>query len=371
MSDEWFVRVQGKEYGPVSTDTLREWKGEGRLIRENELRRADEERWIAAGQFPEIFDEVEPPPAPPEPTSRARTWQEIFGATFWIYRRGFARFMVFGLLSALPLFVLQWTLPKLPFPDFFSETPAAIPAQTLPPISVFMLLLFLATLPISIAGMQFVADDLLRGTTRSFAAQFSAALARWSGMLGAGLLVYGSYFFWIFAPFAAMLAVIGGGISALSLLLYLLIGAFMVYMIGRLFVNFLFWEQVIALSPHRGLMALRESKELARSVRHGPRLDRPLYRGVIIASVWLLLLIVLMLSVQLPFTLMRFAGVSNPDEAMALMQTLSQAKTPDTLMIVTDVASAIVNLLLRPLLAASFVVLYYDARARAGRTGDQ
>src|SRR5450631_4078717 len=123
MSDEWFVRVQGKEYGPVSTDTLREWKGEGRLIRENELRRADEERWIAAGQFPEIFDEVEPPPAPPEPTSRARTWQEIFGATFWIYRRGFVRFMVFGLLSALPLFVLQLTLPKLPFPDFFSETP--------------------------------------------------------------------------------------------------------------------------------------------------------------------------------------------------------------------------------------------------------
>jgi len=41
MSDEWFVRVQGKEYGPVSTETLREWKGEGRLIRENELRRAD------------------------------------------------------------------------------------------------------------------------------------------------------------------------------------------------------------------------------------------------------------------------------------------------------------------------------------------
>ena len=117
-------------------------------------------------------------------------------------------------------------------------------------------------------------------------------------------------------------------------------------------------------------MALRESKELARSVRHGPRLERPLHRGVLIASVWLLLLIVLMLTVQLPFTLIRFGNVSSPDEAMALMQTISQAKTPDTLMIVADVLSAIVNLLLRPLLAASFVVLYYDARARSGRTGD-
>jgi hypothetical protein len=369
MSDEWFLRVQGKEYGPVSTETLREWKGEGRLIAENELRRAGEERWIAAGEFPEIFGEAKPPP--PEPTARPRTWREIIGDTFRIYRGGFARFMFYGLLSAVPLLALQWTLPKLPFPDLFSETPAAIPAQTLPPISVVMLFLFLALLPLSTAGMQLVADDILRGITRPFAAQFSAALGLWGGMLGAGLLVYGSYFFWIFAPFAAMLTVMAGGVSVLGVLLYLLIGAFMVYMVGRLFVNFLFWEQVIAFSPLRGFMALRESKELARSVRHGPRLERPLHRGVIIAAVWLLLLLGLMLVVQLPFTLMRFASVSNPDEAMALMQTLSQAKTPDLLMIVADVLSAIVNLLLRPLLAASFVVLYYDARARGGRSADR
>ena len=371
MSDEWFVRVQGKEYGPVSTETLREWKDEGRLIRENELRRADEERWIAAGEFPEIFGEEAPPPPPPEPTARARTWREIIGDTFRIYRGGFVRFMFYGLLSAVPLFVLQWTLPKIPFPDFSAEVQVAIPAPALPPISVIMLLLFLAMLPVSTAGMQLVADDLLHGRTRSFAAQFSAALALWGGMLNAGLLVCGSYFFWTVAPFAAMLAVMGGGVSVLGLLLYLLIGAFMVYMIGRLFVNFLFWEQVVALSPLRGFMALRESKELARSVRHGPRLERPLHRGVIIASVWLFLLIVLMLGVQLPFTLIRFASVSNPNEAMALMQTLSQAKTPDALMILADVASAIANLLLRPLLAASFVVLYYDARARAGRRNEQ
>ena len=170
---------------------------------------------------------------------------------------------------------------------------------------------------------------------------------------------------------AAMLAVISGGISVLGILLYFLIGAFMVYMIARLFINFLFWAQVVALSPHRGLMALRESKELARGVRHGPRLDRPLYRGAIVAAFWLLLLIALMVAVQLPFTLVRFANASSPDEAITLMKTLAQAKAPDTLMIVANVASAIVNLLLRPLLAASFVVLYYDAKARSGRMRDQ
>src|SRR5437879_10946800 len=31
MTDEWIVRVQGKEYGPVDIDTMRPWKMEGRL----------------------------------------------------------------------------------------------------------------------------------------------------------------------------------------------------------------------------------------------------------------------------------------------------------------------------------------------------
>jgi hypothetical protein len=36
-------------------------------------------------------------------------------------------------------------------------------------------------------------------------------------------------------------------------------------------------------------------------------------------------------------------------------------------MIASDVVSAVVNLILRPLLAISFLVLFYDAKARAGR----
>ena len=48
MADEWFVRVQGKDYGPVDLDTLREWKREGRLIADNEVREADGENWVKA-----------------------------------------------------------------------------------------------------------------------------------------------------------------------------------------------------------------------------------------------------------------------------------------------------------------------------------
>ena len=46
--------------------------------------------------------------------------------------------------------------------------------------------------------------------------------------------------------------------------LYLLIGAFMIYMMARLFINFLFWEQTAAFGDGGASAALRESKELAR-----------------------------------------------------------------------------------------------------------
>jgi hypothetical protein len=55
QADAWIVRVQGKEYGPVDLDELRDWKREGRLIRENEVREPDSERWILAEDEPDLL----------------------------------------------------------------------------------------------------------------------------------------------------------------------------------------------------------------------------------------------------------------------------------------------------------------------------
>ena len=367
MSDEWMVRVEGREYGPVDTDALREWKREGRLIPANEVRRASEERWFPAGELPEIFATDLPPPEPPDLIVRRRSWREVVRETVRIYRHGFWRFMLFGLLTAVPIYVFQFAFPKIPLPDLSSGSAATMPAITLPPICYIMLALLVLAWPISTAAFQYVADDILHGRRRSVGEQFSAALRRWGQVLSTGLLVYFSYFFWFFIPLTAMIALLGGGISVFTLLLYLLIGAFMVYMNARLFINFLFWEQTAALTDEGALLALRESKELARCAPEAPRLDRPLYRGALVASLWLLLLLFLTLAVQLPFSLVRLSGAANPEQALALMQSVSQAKSPDALMIAADLASAVINLIVRPLLAASFVVLYYDAKARVGR----
>jgi hypothetical protein len=363
------VRVEGREYGPVDIETLLEWKTEGRLIRTNELRRLTDERWIPASQFPEIFADDLPPAEAPDLVVRRRTWAEIYRETIRVYRGGFWRFMIFGLLTAVPMFALQWYFPRVPFPNFLNgET---MPTVIIPPICWIMLLLVILLWPISTAGFQFVADDILRGRRRSIAAQFSAAVERFGKMLGTGLLVYFSYFFWFFVPLTAMIALLSAGLSVLSLFLYLLIGAFMVYMNARLFINFLFWEQTAAFGEDGALLAVRESKELARCLPDAPRMERPLYRGATVASLWLIMVLFALIAVQFPFTLARLSGVENPEQAMALMQSLSQAKTPDTLMIASDIASAVMNLVLRPLLAASFIVLYYDAKARLGRKDDK
>lgn len=360
------VRVEGKEYGPVDEDDLREWRAEGRLIPQNEIRRVGEETWFPAGDLPGIFSEEQPeqPSEPPELIARRRTGPEIFRETVRIYREGFWRFLIFGLLTAVPMFVLQWHFPKVGLPNLSASSTAATPAVVIPPICWLMLLLVVLFWPVSTAGFQYVADDILRGRQRSLADQFASALARWGRMLSTGLVVYASYFFWVFVSFTAMIALLSAGIPVVSQMLYLLVGAFMGYMIVRLFINFLFWEQTAAFGEEGALLALRESKELARCAPEAPRLERPLYRGVIMVLAWVVLLLFVLMAVQFPLMLVRLSGVENPQQAAALMENLSQAKTPDALMIASDVLAALVNLILRPLLAISFLVLYYDAKAR-------
>jgi hypothetical protein len=368
MSDQWIVRVEGQEYGPVDTDALHEWRREGRLIPANQLRRVGDQHWISAGELVEVFADAEPAQPPPLPRAfeRTKSWRQIGAETFQIYRRGFGRFMLFGLLTSVPMFVLQWTLPKIPLPDLTTGS-YTFPSQPLPPVSGIMLLVLLLVWPISSACFQLVADDIVHGRPRSMSDQFSAALRLWGRLFGTALVVYGSYFFWFFVPLLAMVALIGSANPLLASVMIIPIGGFMVYMNARLFINFLFWQQTAALEANPPLLALRESKELARCAPEAPRLERPLYRGAIVASVWLLLLLILTFGVQLPFTLVRFIGLDNPEDALALMRKMAESQAPDALVIAADISAGVLNLLLRPLLAAAFIILYYDARVRSGR----
>src|SRR5438309_8623758 len=106
MDEQWFVRVEGKDYGPADLETLRDWKGEGRLLSSNPVRPADVDAaaeagpaeaalWTTAAEIPGLFDPV-PQPAPvstqaptPPPQQPRRSLAGILAETLQIYRAGF------------------------------------------------------------------------------------------------------------------------------------------------------------------------------------------------------------------------------------------------------------------------------------------
>lgn len=365
MRDQWLIRVQDKTYGPVTFDTLKEWQREGRLIATNEVRNAEWADWRIAGTLERLFPSVAPAGATDERiVVRRRNWNQIVRETMRVYRRGFVQMFLLSLLTAIPAFLLQELVP-FSLPAVGSTTPPAFPH--IGPQAIALLVILIALWPISTAGLQLVADGAAHGQRLPLREVLRHALTLWPRILVLALFVYGSYFFWLAIPFAAMLSLVSAQPTIFSLVLVLLIGAFTVYMNARLFVNFLFWQQTGSLTGLHGIEALRESKHLARSRAGEPALDRPLYRGGIVASVWLVLLFAATIAIQLPFTAARFFGVSDPAQVMEIAQKAAADPGGDALTLSANILGALLHVALRPLLAAAFIVLYYDARAGASR----
>src|SRR5204862_550356 len=104
MAEEWIVRVQGKEYGPVDVETLREWKTEGRLLPTNEARRADVDLWTTVADIPGLFesDDIGAGRLPQQASLQTRrSFAQILIETVRIYRKGFFQFVGLTLLTLL------------------------------------------------------------------------------------------------------------------------------------------------------------------------------------------------------------------------------------------------------------------------------
>ena len=357
--DHWIVRVQGKEYGPVDVEELREWKREGRLIRENEIRETGSERWIQAGELPEIFAEDALAPAAVRPVVRRLSFGEIFANGWRIYRAGFSRFFVLALLVSVPSLFLQLAAPFLEMP----KNPGALtPVIVAAAVAFVMLVLLVIAWPFSLAATQLLAADLHAGRDPKLPDLLSRAKPLWTRMFTLGLIVYGSYLLWTVIPLLVAFPLAAGAASLSGVLLALLLLLFTAYMVARLFINFLFWQQAGALGERPTFEALQESKELARSGTERPRAQRPLYRGAMIASLWLLAIILLNVAIELPVVLLRMRGVTSLEQAATTIQAMATANSTDLLSGLTTLLSCLVHAILRPWLAAMFVVLYFDTK---------
>ena len=74
MAQQWFCQVKGKEYGPISAQTLQQWAQEGRLS-PDDLVRLDQGQWMSAKSLKGlIWPNVSPPTPPTPPPNEGVSW---------------------------------------------------------------------------------------------------------------------------------------------------------------------------------------------------------------------------------------------------------------------------------------------------------
>ncbi len=362
MAEEWIVRVQGNEYGPVDIETLREWRDEGRLLPPNQVRRADVDLWTTAAEIPGLFESVDDSERRTSDVSllSGRSFAQILTETFRIYRKGFSQFFFLTLLVALPSICAQLSGTALgASPEMNADLRTLIAAM----FTFCMLLLSLAAWPAFIAGIQIVTDEIaVRGRKVRISALVQELLKFWPRVALLCIFVYGAYFFWTALPLVIIWMVMSGSLSLLSILLVLGVLAFQVWIVGRLFVNFLFWQQFAVLTESDATGALRQSKQLARSGRDLPWFRRPLWRGVFLFSIWSTFVLAIDIGMQWSSLRHYFQELTTSQNPQAVLQAFAASSKAQPFNL-AGFALSLVQALLRPLLGISFVLLYLGSQA--------
>src|SRR5207247_9099870 len=164
--------------------------------------------------------------------------------TFRIYRKGFLQFLGLALLIAIPSLCAQ--LPG----STFGPSPnmeANLRTLTVAAFSFCMFLVSLAVWPVFIAGIQILTTELAGGRSVKMLPLLQNALKFWPRIAMLCIFVYGTYLFWTVLPIGIILMVMVAGPSVILFFLSLVVLAFKVWIVGRLFVIFLFWLTFVVL----------------------------------------------------------------------------------------------------------------------------
>src|SRR6266480_2893248 len=363
MTEEWIVRVQGKEYGPVDIETLREWKTEGRLLPGNEARRMDVDLWSTAAEIPGLFDVGAPPaasaPRLTPPPLQHRSFAQILAETFQIYRKGFFRFFCLTLVVVLPSVCGQlatvW-IQRGPNVDVDLRT------ILVSGFGLCMSVLAMVLWPVYIAAIQIFSAEIGAGRRIGFVAALNEAVGFWPRVAALCILVYGVFALLTIFALAIALMIVAGGSSLLLIFFALALLVIQIWMFGRFFINVLFWQQFAVLENAGVVDSLRESRNLARSGRDLPWFQRPLWRGVVIVSIWAAFVLAITLGPEWT-TLRHYSNeLMTAQDPQALLQKLTETQQAHGF----NFSSFALNLLqriLQPLLGIAIVVLYFESKS--------
>jgi hypothetical protein len=364
MAQEWIIRVQDREYGPVDIETLREWKTEGRVLPGNEARRADSDLWTTAQDIPGLFD-VEAlaagsaRPLTQPPLQAHRSFTEMLFETLRIYRNGFLQFLGLVLIVAAPSICAQLANSTL---GVSADVELNFRTFIVAAFGLCMLLLSLATWPVFVAGIQILTAELSAGREARLFKLFPHILKFWPRVAMLCVFVYGVFFLLTVFAFGIAIMIIAGGSSLLVPFLALALLGVQVWMFGRFFINVLFWQQFAVLENAGVVESLSQSRNLARSGRDLPWFQRPLWRGVLIASIWFAFVLVLQIGAEWHTIQQYFHELTTTQDPQALLQKITESQRAHGF----DLFSFSLNVLqriLQPLLGIAFVLLYFESKA--------
>ena len=360
MAEEWIVRVQGKEYGPVDLETLHEWKREGRVLPTNEARRAGADLWTTAADIPSLFepDDIGAGRLTRTPLQTCRSVAQILVETVRIYRKGFFQFVGLTLLTLLPSVSGQLT------GVLIGTTPNAnLDLRTLAAgaFGFCMLVLTIVLWPVYLAGIQILTAQTAAGRRTGFLTVLNEAVRYWPRVAGLCLFVYGVFFLLMVFAFGIAVMLITTPPSLFSALLALGLLVFQVWLFGRFFINVLFWQQFAVLENARAFDSLRESKSLARSGRDLPWFQRPMWRAAFIASIWFAFVLAFTLGPEWSTLSRYFHELTTSQDPQTLLQTLTTTSKSQTFNL-AGFLLGIIQTLLRPLLGIAFVLLFLDSK---------
>lgn len=364
MTEEWIVRVDGREYGPADIETLREWKTEGRLLPANDARRANVDLWTTAAEIPGLFDaglvratanrRLAQPPLQVSP----RTFTQILAETSQIYRKGFFKFVGITLLILLPSIFSQLTTAFVQPPQGSNVDVRSVLAAG---FAFIMFILSIVMWPVYIAGIQILSAEIARGHRPGLIAVLNEAVRFWPRIAALCTFVYGVFFLLIIFGLAIAAMALAAGSSVALILVAMALLILQVWMFGRFFVNVLFWQQFAVLENAGFIDSLRLSRDLARSGGDLPWFQRPMWRGAFIASIWFAFVLTITLAAQWG-TLQHYLNeLLKTQDPQALLQQMTEAQKASGVDI-PAFALGIVEKILQPVLGIAFVVVYLDSK---------
>lgn len=362
VTEEWIVRVDGREYGPANIDTLREWKTEGRVLPANEARRADVELWRLAADIPGLFGAEPRPtalaPQATEPVLPFRGFRQILAETLRIYAKGFLQFLSLTLLVVLPAscgqLAAMWT-------QAVQASDADVRVLAAGGFAFLMFVFSVAVWPVYVAGIQILTVEIAAGRRIGFFHALNEAIRFWPRVAALCVFVYGIFFLLI--VFALLIAgmIVAGASSILVIFLALGLMVLQVWMFGRFFINVLFWQQFAVLENTGVVDSLRESRNLAHSGRELPWFRRPLWRGVFIASLWFAFVLAIALVSGWTTLVHSLNELMTTQDPQTLLQKVTEAQQTHGF----DISSfglGVLQKFLQPLVGIAFVLLYIDSR---------